>query len=166
MFTFGAELLLTVCRGGRYISNRTSYSSAHLISQLVCVFCAIIAKKQLEKCSKANATQSKTEMNIMPSQCCGSAKWLNSYIQNSSSQCLEVEIQPAIVRSDCKKSMADGLKAPNQLSQIPNYMWQEEVQIRGGDSFKTATQKKAGWANWAIVHMNKNYRIQRRKKQQ
>lgn len=69
MFTFGAELLLTVCWGGRYISNRTSYSSAHLISQLVCVcvcVCAIIAKKQLEKCSNANATHSKAEMNIMP----------------------------------------------------------------------------------------------------
>lgn len=62
--------------------------------------------------------------------------------------------------------MADGLKAPNQLSQIPNYMWQEEVQIRGGNSFKTAAQKKARWANWAFVHKNKYYRIQRRKKQQ
>ncbi len=55
---------------------------------------------------------------------------------HSSRQGMKLDPQPAIVRSDNKNSEADGLKAPHQLSQLPNYTWQEEVQIRGTPLYK------------------------------
>lgn len=56
---------------------------------------------------------------------------------------LKLDPQCAIVRSDNRNSGADGLKAYHQLSQLPNYICQEEVEIRGATLLKQ--QRKKGW---------------------
>ena len=56
---------------------------------------------------------------------------------------LKLNPQPAIVRSDNKRSQGSQSKGNSSTLTAPNYIWQEEVEIR------ESHMREAGCANWS-----------------
>lgn len=115
---------------------RPFYLSAHLISQLVSAWCKYrtvscsISGWNWEKKPEHEIMRDwKTEKNLM----LYSFEGLQKNNTNPIDIVLRLKLDPqhAIVRTDNGNSGADGLKAHHQVSQLPNYICQEEVEISG-----------------------------------